>query len=328
MGPTKLCRRALLVAGLHAACAAGLAFGARQEPRPLRVVTTIPDLADLARRIGGARVTVESLATSGQNLHAVRVKPSHLVAMSRADVFVQVGLSLEHAWVPGLLEAARNRAIAPGGKGFVDAGAGFPTIDVPKSLDRAQGVDVHPAGNPHVNLSLAGGPHLAANVLAGLSRVAPAHAEEFAANHAAWLREFEASRARWQAIADAVRAKGAAVCIVHREFDYLLRDLGLELAATLEPKPGVAPTPAHLADVITKVRARGVIAVVTAAWSNDAAVARVARESGAPTLELPLMVGGTSETGTWLGLIDRCVGELARGAGVDPAAILPVGTTR
>ena len=88
----------------------------------IRVVATLPDLADLAREIGGDRVDVKALARPGQNLHAVRVKPSHLVALSKADLFLQVGLSLEHAWVPGLLQTARNRDVLPGMKGFVSAG--------------------------------------------------------------------------------------------------------------------------------------------------------------------------------------------------------------
>jgi zinc/manganese transport system substrate-binding protein len=307
---------------LGLALATALSVGAPAAAQaPLRVVTTLPDLADLTRRIGGARVEVKALASPGQNLHAVRVKPSHLVAVSRADVFVQVGLSLEHAWVPGLLESARNRAVAPGGAGFIDAGVGFATIDVPEVLDRSQGVDVHPQGNPHVNLSLEGGAHFAAAILAGLERVAPQHADEFRANHALWRREYERAHTRWVKVAELVRAKGAQVTVVHKELDYLLRDLGLGVAAALEPKPGLAPTPAHLATVIETMRARKVKLLVTAAWSNDKSVARVAEATGAEVLVLPLMAGGSSATETWLATIDACVDRLARAVGVDPTAI-------
>jgi zinc/manganese transport system substrate-binding protein len=304
------------------AVASTLCAAASAAPQaPLRVVTTLPDLADLARRIGGARVEVQALASSGQNLHAVRVKPSHLVAVSRADVFVQVGLSLEHAWVPGLLEAARNRAVAPGGAGFIDAGAGFATIDVPQVLDRSQGVDVHPEGNPHVNVSLAGGAHFAAAILAGLVRVAPQHAAEFRSNYALWQREYELTHTRWLKVAELVRAKSAEVTVVHKEFDYLLRDLGLGIAAALEPKPGLAPTPSHLATVIETMRARKVALLVTAAWSNDKSVARVAEATGAEVLVLPLMAGGSPGTETWLTMVDAGVDRLARAVGVDPSAI-------
>jgi len=204
--------------------------GARADERaaPLRVVATIEDLAGLVRTIGGERVDVTVLARDGQNLHGVRVRPSHLVAVSKADVFVQVGLSLEHAWVPGLLEAARNSRVQPGGAGFVDAGAGFPAIDVPVVLDRSQGADVHPDGNPHVNLSVDGAPHFAARILERLVALEPAHADAFRANHAAWLAEYQSARERWDALAAEFRRvaelRGAplAVAQYHREFDYLL----------------------------------------------------------------------------------------------------------
>lgn len=297
---------------------AATALGAHREEPPLAVVATLPDLADLAGRIGGARVEVLALASPGQNLHAVRIKPSHLVAVSRADAFIQVGLSLEHAWVPGLLEAARNRDVSPGGPGFIDAGAGFATIDVPKSLDRSQGTDVHTSGNPHVNLSFAGGAHFAQQITAGFVRIAPRHADEFRANQARWKREHDAAHARWLRVAELVRAKGAEVCVVHKEHDYLLRDLGLGIAAALEPKPGLAPTPAHLAAVIETLREREVKVLVTAAWSNGKNVARVADATGAKVVVLPTMSGGEAATATWIATIDACVDRLARAVGVDP----------
>ncbi|MCP3919892.1 MAG: zinc ABC transporter substrate-binding protein [bacterium] len=287
-----------------------------------RVVATLPDLADLANRIGGDRVDVTSLARPGQNLHAVRVKPSHLVAVSRADVFLQVGLSLEHAWVPGLLETARNRDVSPGGKGFVNAGEDFETIDVPQRLDRSEAVDVHPQGNPHVNQSFEGGRYMAARILAGLERVDPGGAKAYRANHAAWLADYEAARTRWEIIATAVAAKGDSVCVYHREFDYLLRDVGLEVAISLEPKPGIAPTPAHLANVVKTCRERGVRVIVTAPWSNNKSVASVAKATGAEVLELPLVLGDGRKHASWIAMIDDTVGRLARAVGVDPDAVV------
>jgi zinc/manganese transport system substrate-binding protein len=297
------------------------AAGLRSE-EPLRVVVTVPDLADLVTRIGGEHVAVTTLASANQNLHAVRVKPSHLVALSRADIFFSVGLSLEHAWVPGLLETARNRKVVRGAAGFVEAGAGFATIDKPEVLDRGQAVDVHPDGNPHVNLSFAGGPHLASSVLGALQQLAPQHAETFRTRHAAWAKEYEAARVRWDAIASAVRATGAAVCVVHREYDYLLRDLGLEVAASIEPRPGLAPTPSHLASVIEVARQRPIVAVVTAPWSNDSHAKRVGREAGVPVLELPTQSGGARGADSWITLVDHCVRQLALVAGVNPDEVV------
>jgi len=288
----------------------------------LAVVATIPDLADLVARIGGKRVTVQSIATASQNLHAVRIRPSHLVALSRADAFVQVGLSLEHAWVPGLIEAARNSQIAPGGVGFIHAGEGFSAIEIPAVLDRSVSVDVHPDGNPHINLSFAGGAHCADRILAGLVRLGPEHEKELRANHAAWRQEYERALARWQAIAALVRERAPEVCIVHQEFSYLLRDLGIRYVASLEPRPGLVPTPAHLAEVIALMREREVKVLLTAPWSNNKNVAKVAKTTGAEVVVLEVMSGGRTDTGTWIQLIDVSVDQLARAVGVDPATVV------
>lgn len=287
----------------------------------LRVVTTLPDLADLAESIGGAHVEVQAIARPQQNLHAVRIKPSHLVAVSRADVFIQVGLSLEHAWVPGLLESARNRSVSPGGVGFIDAGAGFETINTPVSLDRSQGVDLHPEGNPHINLSFDGGPFMAERILEGLVRVDPAHEEDYRANHARWLLAYGIARERWELVAARVAQRGGTACVYHCEFDYLLRDFGLELVAALEPKPGVPPTPSHLAKVIELLRERKVPVLVTAPWSNNRSVARVADSTGVRSVEIPVMSGGDPRHLTWIGLMNDSVNRLALAYGVDPDSI-------
>jgi zinc/manganese transport system substrate-binding protein len=314
-------RTTRLVAFLLAVATAFFTAARADEPRaaPLRVVATIEDLGGITRAIGGERVEVAVIARDGQNLHGVRVKPSHLVAISKAEVFVQVGLSLEHAWVPGLLEAARNTRVQPGGAGFIDAGAGFATIDVPESLDRAQGVDVHPEGNPHVNLSVDGGPHFARAILAGLVRVDPAGETLYRANFAAWERSYAAARERWDraaaACARAVQERGAPLAVLeyHREFDYLLRFLGVEVAGTIEPKPGVPPTPSHLRELVKVGSERGVRVVLTASWSNDRTTKRVAQQCGASVLELAL----TTPTGsTWVEGLDARITQLVAALGV------------
>lgn len=284
----------------------------------LNVVATLPDLADLVTAIGGEHVEVKTLARPGQNLHAVRVKPSHLVAVSRADLFVQVGLSLEHAWVPGLLETGRNRSVLPGQPGFVSAGKGYKMIEVPVRMDRALSADVHPQGNPHINLSLGGGVHMAKRIRDGLVRVDPEHAADYRAGFQSWNRDYETARKRWDIIAKAVSSKNAEACLYHQEFDYLLGEMGLGLASFLEPRPGLAPTPSHLAKVVQTIRSKRIPVVLTAPWSNNKNVARIAKMTGCGILELPVMVGGRPEHGTWISMIDDSVRRLAKAYGVDP----------
>ncbi len=269
----------------------------------LAVLTTIPDLADIAREIGGDRVDVKSLAKGTENLHRLAVRPSHLIAMSRAELFLEMGLSLEHAFVPGLLEAARNSKIWPGEPGFVNVSVGFDPIDVPDVVDRGQSADVHPEGNPHFNLSPAAGRHMAQVVLDALIRVDEAGEEVYRANHAAYLERLTEAEARWAKIGE--RLAGKRVVVYHSEFDYLTRAYGVESVGTVEPQPGVSPTPAHLARLITSIEELEVGALLTARWSNDKHVRFVAGRTGVEVLELPTMVGGSKRATSWIALMDE-----------------------
>ena len=302
-------RQVLLTLALLAASADA------RSPERLRVVTTIPDLADIVSVIGGDRVEVSSIAKGRENVHAVNVKPSHLIALSRADLFVEMGMSLEHAWVPGLLMAARNAHVRPGGDGFVNASVGWTAIEVPETLSRRQGTDIHPEGNPHFNLDPDAGRHLADAVLAGLVRVDPKSESAYRARHAAYVERIDAARERWDAIAR--RTAGHTVVEYHKTFDYLIRHLGLELVATLEPKPGVPPTPRHLSEVIGAMRERSVEVVLTEAWSNDASVRQVTRATSARGVELPTMVEGAEGAGSWIALMDLLHDRLAEAFGVE-----------
>ncbi|NOT30778.1 MAG: zinc ABC transporter substrate-binding protein [Planctomycetes bacterium] len=268
---------------------------------PLRVVTTIPDLADLVREIGGERVEVSSIARGKENLHAVSARPSHLVAMSKADLFVEIGRSLEVAFVPGLLEGARNQRIRPGAPGFVNVSEGWEFLDVPAELSRKAG-DVHPQGNPHLNLDPRAGRHMAERVLTGLVRVDPDSKDAYQARFEAYCARLSEAEARWKA--QAAGWTGRAVVVYHQEFNYLASASGLAILASVEPKPGIPPTPNHVARVIADMKAQGCKVILTAPWSNDNNLERVAEATGATIVELPNQCGAVKGSETWISMMD------------------------
>ncbi len=283
----------------------------------LRVVTTLPDLADIAREIGGDRVDVQSLYRGKENTHSLTAKPSHLVAMSKADLFVQIGLSLESSFVPGLLEAARNRRIQPGASGFVNVSEGWEAIQVPTSLSRKAG-DVHPQGNPHMNLDPRAGRFMADRILSGLIAVDPANRSSYEQRHGDYVKRVDAAKERWDALGQAW--KGKKIVVYHQEYDYLAAYHGLTIVGKVEPKPGIPPTPGHLAELIGAMKREQVDGILTAVWSNNETVARIAEETGARVTQVPNMCGGLPGTDTWIGMMDvlhQRVGEVLGGS---PAA--------
>ena len=263
------------------------AFGASslEAADPLRIVTTTPDLADLTRAIGGDEVTVKSLTRGTEDFHAVRPRPKLLIALSKADVLVQIGLDLEHSWLPALVQSARNKRIKPGTSGWITASAGIEPLEVPKHVHRKDGPDVHPKGNPHVNLSPVRAQKLASNILEGLCKAAPDRAEGFRARHAEWERGWEKKLADWKSRLAPLR--GAALIEFHQSWSYLADDFGLRIVARLEPKPGVSPSARYLAEVVETGKKEKVGAILARPANADIAN-KVAKEIGATPLILPL----------------------------------------
>src|SRR3989454_4142361 len=181
-----------------------LLVGALMLPAPLtradtkiQAVATIPDLADMARHIGGDLLEVTSIATGVEDIHAVPMKPSFAVLLNRADVLLVLGLEAEHAFLPGLLEAARNPKILRDAPGYIDCSVYVTPLEVPTRIDRALG-DQHPMGNPHINLDPVLGKDMARAIADGLSRNYPEHAAVFRRNAAAYNATLDEWIARWR----------------------------------------------------------------------------------------------------------------------------------
>jgi len=291
---------------LAAAALCALAAGASAQ---LKVVATIPDLADIAREIGGELVEVTTIAKGTENIHSVSIKPSHLVAVDRADVLLEIGLALEHAYVPALLEKGRNPRIRPGAPGFVNCSEGWQPLDVPSQVSRSEGADLHPLGNPHMNLDPRAGRHFADRILEAFSRVDPAHEADYKRNHAAYVAKLDAAGKRWAEIGEKLKDK--QVAIYHDDVTYFVRAYGMDVVARIEPKPGVPPTPRDLAATVEKLRAAGVKVILTAKWSNNKDVRFVAEKAGAQVVEVPVMVGGVEGAGSWIQMMDRLHASIA-----------------
>jgi ABC-type Zn uptake system ZnuABC Zn-binding protein ZnuA len=282
----------------------------------LKVVCTLPDLADITREIGGDRVEVSSLYKGRENTHALTAKPSHLVAMTRADVFVEIGLSLESSIVPGLLENCRNEKIAPGTPGFINVSEGWSAMDVPVVLSRKEG-DVHPQGNPHMNLDPRAGRHIAKVIHDHLVDVDRGSKAGYDERYAKYLEKLEAAEQRWAAMGK--EWKGRKFIVYHKEYDYLAALYGIAIQGSIEVKPGIPPTPNHVAELVETMKRDPGAVIVTAPWSNNDTVERIGEETKAKVVELPNMCGGIDGTETWIGMMDLVHQRLAQAFGTAQA---------
>jgi ABC-type Zn uptake system ZnuABC Zn-binding protein ZnuA len=273
----------------------------------VRVVTTIPDLADIAKQIGKELVNVESLARGVEFMHAVPVKPSFVPKLNQADLLVLMGLDMEASWVPALLEVASNPRILPGQSGYIDCSVGVAVLEAPRRLDRAEG-DLHPKGNPHFNLDPMNGKIIAQNIASGLGRNFPQHRQTFEKNLKAYLTELERWIPRWQEMAAPL--KGTKIVTYHLEWSYFAKRFGLEQVGFIELKPGIEPTPNHLVNLAQKMKQERAQLIIYGPQS-DRLPRRLASETGAKALKLPDMVGGEPGVDSYIKLIDHNIRTMA-----------------
>jgi len=285
----------------------GLQTADGQAAAKIRVVASITDLKALTEAVGGDLVEVDTLARGSQNAHDVEVRPSLMLKLRRADLLVRNGLALDF-WVEPLVVGAQNGRIMPGTPGYVDASRGVPVIASTGALDRSGG-DVHPEGNPHYTLDPALASIITTNIVEGLKRVAPEHAVRFDEGRRVFLARLETDIVRWQRMLEP--ARGAKVVTYHETFTYFLRRFGLEQAGTVEDRPGIPPSPGHLAGLIRTIREQKVRVIMAEPWADQRAVELVARESGARALGLPSTVGGVRGVDSYVGFFEYNVKALA-----------------
>lgn len=291
-----------------AAAALGAPRGLNGPPAArLNVVATTPDLAALAKAIGGDAVDVKALAKPTEDPHFVDAKPSHIVTLNRADVLIDGGAELELGWLPPLLESSRNSKISMGAPGRVVASRGIKMMEVPVTFDRSRG-DVHALGNPHFLVDPLNAKIVAADIADHLAQVDPKSADVFKANLQAFNAKADAKLAEWQK--ELAPYRGAKIVTYHKDFVYLAERFGLEVVETLEPKPGIAPSPAHLAQVISAMRAQNARVILVQPYQNRKTAETVARQTGAAVLDVSQQPGAIKGTDTYFDLMDHLVQTL------------------
>jgi zinc/manganese transport system substrate-binding protein len=258
-----------------------------------RIVGCEPEWAALAKEIGGDLVTVYSATTGLQNPHHIEARPSLIAMMRNADVLICTGLGVEGGWLPILLTNSGNLKIQPRQPGYIEAGNYVQKLDVPASLDRAQG-DVHALGNHHIQNN----PHnilIIADVLAKrLAEINPPNAGHYQTRHLEFSARWRDAIKRWET--QAAPLKGIGIVEHHKAWAYLSQWLGMREIATLEPKPGIEPTSSHLQSLLETLRRDPANVIVIAPYNDPRAANWLAEHTKIPVVVLPTTVGGTEQS--------------------------------
>jgi zinc/manganese transport system substrate-binding protein len=297
-----------LAAGLTAVLSPLTGAGARPVA-PLKVVTSTTDLYDIARAVGGNRITATHIGEGYQDPHFIEAKPSFVLQLRNADVWAFVGLDLEIGWMPLLLDGARNPRIRQGGSGYLDVSRVIPVLDVPQgNVDRSQG-DVHPLGNPHYWLDPENGKRIARLFQQKFSELDPAGAATYATNEKAFEGKVDAAERSWAPALAAI--KGKPVVAWHTSWRYFAEFNGMNIVGFMEPKPGVPPSPSHLAELMGTIRRTGAKVIVMEPYYDRKTADLVASRTGAKVLVLPPSVGGQKGLDDYTSLMTYDVQQLA-----------------
>ena len=301
--------RTLVRALLSGVLACSVLTGAASAAHKIRVVATTTDLKALTEAVGGDLVEVDALARGNQNAHDLEVRPSLMVKVRRADLLVMNGLELDQ-WAELVVQGANNPKVIPGAPGRVDASQGILVLEVPTTrVDRSMG-DVHPVGNPHYTLDPGMAPPATANILQGLSRIAPQYRGTFERNRTEFLGRLDEGMARWTAMM--APFKGVRVIVDHNMWPYFLTRFGLIQANSIEERPGIPPTPGHLIRLITLMKEERIAVILSAPWSDQKLAARVAEDAGAKVVLMASAVGAVKGADNYLDTIDYNVKAVAQ----------------
>jgi len=253
------------------------------DAKTIKVVTTLTDLKSITEIIGGDKVSVTSIATGYQNPHFVDPKPSYIISLSNADMFVTIGLDLETGWSPQLLTSSRNTKIQKGAAGYVDASEGVALLQVPTAANRAEG-DIHIFGNPHYWLDPLNGKVIARDIANGLEKVDPSNKATYEANLQTFYKTIDDKLKDWAA--KMAPFKGSKIIAYHNEWVYFEKRFGLEIVDFMEPKPGIPPTPAQLVKVINEVKPNNIKVIISSPYFSTSSSDVVAKQTGVKVLTM------------------------------------------
>jgi ABC-type Zn uptake system ZnuABC Zn-binding protein ZnuA len=300
LGLTRLLRAIVMSYGLLAATLV-LAASAVE---PLNIVVTIPVLKDLAEQVGGHHVRVTSLLHGYENEHTYSPKPSDLIAVRKARLLFEVGIGLE-VWVSSLVKNAGSPSLR-----VVTTSKGIALLRDRSDHDgAAQSADEDERGNPHVWMDPENATTMMRHITEALIQIDPAHATEYRANQASYLRKLDQLRGD---LSDRITRLADRRFIAHHPaWPYFARRFGFQIVGTIQPQSGSEPSALQLHGLIAKIKKDRIKVVVSEIQLSQKIPDLLAKETGARVVVLTTLPGGLPNTETYLDMLRYNVLQLA-----------------
>ncbi len=273
----------------------------------INIVTTIPDFADIAKNIVGDKAEVYSIMKGWQDPHSVEPRPSAVLKVRNADIVIVVGMDLD-MWIDGLLGAAKNSRVLKGSTGYLDLSLHIDKLEVPEGkVDGSMG-DVHIYGNPHYWLNPENGKIIAKDIYIKLVELYPEQKEYFELNYTKYIKNLDAMIAKTKQQIKKIEDKTAVFS--HNCWIYLAQYCKLKVIGFVEPKPGIAPSPSDIVELINKMKKNEVKAMFVEPFFNMSAPEKISQKTGAKIVVMPTSVGGIEGANTYIDLIEQNVSKI------------------
>jgi zinc/manganese transport system substrate-binding protein len=273
----------------------------------LNVFACEPEWGALTQELGGDKVSVYSATTALQDPHRIEARPSLIARIRSADLLVCSGSELEIGWIPLLLTQSGNPRVQLGNPGYFEASQYVVRLEIPKVIDRALG-DIHPGGNPHVHTDPRNIGKIAQALEERLAQLDTANADSYRSRGKSFRERWQTAIVRWEQ--QAAPLKGVPVVVYHKDFSYFINWTGMREAGSLEPKPGIPPTPSHLAELIDQMKRAPAKVIVYSPYSSPQAAAFLSSRASIPAVMMPFTVGGTDRAKDLFGLFDDTIARL------------------
>lgn len=267
----------------------------------LEIVTTTTDLRSLAEAVGGDRVVAVSLVPANLDAEEYQPKPQDVLRLKNAGLLVRVGLDYD-LWIDRLLLQAGNPNISRGGSAYIDASFAISVLELRGMSVGSGDGHAHGSGNPHYWLDPKNAEIVTASILEALARIDPANASVYEANRQKFLVRLNAKLAEWENRLNALKA--VPLVAYHNSWPYFARRFRLDIIGFIETKPGIPPSPAHLAGVVHEMQARGARIVLREPHEPERDVAFVASKTGAKVVTLAASVGALPKTDDYISMFD------------------------
>ena len=277
----------------------------------LNIFACEPEWGALAKELAGDKGSVYVATTALQDPHRIEARPSLIARARGADLLVCTGAELEAGWLPLVQSQSGNSKIQAGRPGHFEAARQVALLEVPSRVDRSMG-DIHASGNPHVHLDPRNIATIAAALAERMADLDRAEAAHYRARAKDFLARWQQAIARWEK--EAAPAKGLAVVVYHRDLTYLIHWLGMRESGSLEPKPGIPPSTAHLTELVAKLAKEPAKAVIRSAYNDPRPAEWLSERAKLPIVLLPFTVGGTAKAKDLFGLFDDTVARLVAAA--------------